>query len=118
MKIDFRNCKISCFSDKTGYKEHVPLFTTFTYIEVLDNGRILVCEDYHNLIDNGITNLYCLNRSLEIDWYLPLPFKSSEVDFYVGFTSYDNNVFANTWSCHRVGVDVDAGLITSVEFTK
>ena len=118
MKIDLVN-NVICLVDEFGISKKLsPLSTRFKDVEILIDGRLLVCEDYFEFSYQDKSNLYCLNRALDIEWFLPMPSLSSENDLYVGFTSWGDNVFANSWDCYRVEVDVNSGLIKSVQFTK
>jgi hypothetical protein len=85
---------------------------------VLADGRLLIIEDGNKYHFEGKSNLYCLNRDLIIDWFVNLPYPNDLDDVYVGFTSHGENIFANTWSCYRVEVDIGNGQIKNVTFTK
>nr|WP_067055015.1 hypothetical protein [Mucilaginibacter sp. L294] len=118
MKIDLLNNVISLVDEFGVGKKQSPLSTRFKEVEILTDGRLLVCEDYFEFNYRGKSNLYCLNSALDIEWFLPMPSLSSENDLYVGFTSWGDKIFANSWGCYRVEVDVNSGLIKSVQFTK
>jgi len=117
MKISFKDNTITCVDECDNYKKHLPLFTSFTEIDILKDGRLLICEDYYHFESKEKSNLYCLNRSLGIDWFLPLPNLGFD-DWYVGFTTHGENVFANSWNGFRVEVDIETGTLKDVIFTK
>jgi hypothetical protein len=118
MKIDLLKNEISLVNEFGNNKKHLPLSTKFNEIEILTDGRLLVCEDYFGFNHSSKSNLYCLNKNLDIEWFLPMPDLSSENDLYVGFTSWGDRIFANSWDCYRVEVDINSGILKSVEFTK
>jgi hypothetical protein len=119
MIIDFKNDCITYFAENFQAKVHKPFSTSFSEIEVLKDGRIIVIEDYYEFKFETQSNAYCLNRELEIDWFLPLPHPAQDPDdVYVGFTTNGEKVFANTWACFRVEIDIETGALKSVEFTK
>ncbi|HTK21497.1 MAG TPA: hypothetical protein VL442_18385 [Mucilaginibacter sp.] len=118
MRIDFRNNCIVYNNENWLHKKRTPLSTNFSEIEVLMDGRILVLEYDYKFQHQNLSNLYCLDRELEIDWFLPLPHPNFKDDFYVGFTSNGEKIFANTWYCFRVEVETETGSIKNVEFTK
>ena len=115
MVINFRNNCIVYNDENSLRRQHKPLSTSFSEIEVLADGRILVIENYYKFDYQDKSNLYCLNRILEIDWFLPLHNKD---DIYVGFTSSGERVFANTWTGFRVEVETKTGEIKNVIFVK
>jgi len=117
MKISFKDNTITCVDERNKYIMHLPLSTPFKEIEILKDGRLLVCEDYYQFESKGKSNLYCLSRTLGIDWFLPLPNPGFD-DWYVGFTTHGENVFANSWNGFRVGVDIETGTLKDVTFTK
>ena len=99
--------------------EHKPISTEFKEIEVLSNGKILVVENYYEYENGDNSNLYCINQQMEIEWFLPYPYENhSSMDNYVGFTTNGDKVFANTFSCYRVEIDIEKGEIKDVKFTK
>jgi hypothetical protein len=119
MIIDFENNCIWYRSENFQQKTHTPFSTNFKAIEILKDGRILVLEDYYKFSFEGKSNLYCLNRYLEVDWFLQFPNSTFDKDdLYVRFTSHGDKVFANSWECFRVEIDVSFGAIKGVEFTK
>jgi hypothetical protein len=118
MKIDLRNNQILRF-ENGKLKTHKPLSTEFKEIEILLNGKILVIEGYYSFKYENHSNLYCLNRNLEIDWYLPFPDDGpNEFDYYVAFSSQDDKIFANSWGGFRVKIDTQNGTIIETIFTK
>lgn len=118
MKIDLRNNEIVCF-DKDGNKNfHKPLSTAFREIEVLEDGRILIIEDYTNFEYEDKSNLYCLNRKLKIDWHLDYPIEEYKSNSgYTGFTVNGEELYANTFNCIRAKFDLN-GIILQTSFTK
>jgi hypothetical protein len=118
MTIDLENNLIYHFDENRNKREHKPISTNFSQIEVLSDGRILVLEN-HNKYENGLkSNLYCLNQNIEIEWFLPTDIDKDGLDNYVGFTTNGNDVFANTWNCFRVEIDIETGQIMNKQFTK
>jgi len=99
--------------------EHKPISTSFVEIEVLQDGRLLIIEDYSEYNNSNKSNLYCLNQNMKIEWFLPyINGNQSSMDNYVGFTSNGNRVFANTFSCFRVEIDANKGEIIGSTYTK
>ena len=84
--------------------------------------QILIIEDYYKYENGELSNLYCLNQNLEIEWFLPFPRTSvpnnNRMNDYVGFTTNGSRVFANTFGCFRVEIDTNNGKIINEEFTK
>jgi len=118
MNIDLKNNEIQGYVNGIK-KTHKPLSTEFREIEILPDGKILVIEYYYKFKYQNFSNLYCLNRNIEIEWFLPFPDNGpDDFDYYVGFSSFGDNIFANSWSCFRVEVDTKNGRILSEEFTK
>jgi|SRR5690606_27248699 hypothetical protein len=119
MTIDFKNNRIYHFDEDLKLTEHKPISTEFKEIEVLSNGKILVLEDYYKYENGNKSNLYCINQHMEIEWFLPYPYENHNLkDNYVGFTTNGDKVFANTFSCYRVEIDIEKGDIKDVKFTK
>ena len=119
MTIDFRNNRIYHFNKDSTLKEHRPISSEFSEIEVLPNGKILVIENYYKYENEHKSNLYCINPQMEIEWFLPYPHKDhNQMDSYVGFTTNGDRIFANTFSCYRVEIDIEKGEIMNVQFTK
>jgi len=119
MQIDIRHNQIIGFDRNNKRKVHKPLSTIFSEIELLSDGRIIVIEDYYKFKYKDYSNLYCLNRNIEIDWFLQFPDDGPDkFDYYVGFTSIVDKVYANTFGCFRVEIDLINGKILNAEFTK
>jgi len=119
MTIDFKNNRIYHFDKDLSLIEHKPISTEFKEIEVLSNGKILVVENHYEYENGDNSNLYCINQKMEIEWFLPYPYENhNSMDNYVGFTTNGDNVFANTFSCYRVEIDIEKGEIKNVQFTK
>lgn len=117
MIIEITFNKLYSFDEKGVRKEHRPISTKFNHFQILNNGYILVIEEQFNYFNDGKSNLYCLNKNLEIQWFLPFRLKNCN-DFYVGFSPDSEKVFANTWDCFRVEIDAENGEILNTEFTK
>ncbi len=118
MKIDFKNNEIIWFEENVKKHSHKPLYTSFKEIEVLENGKILIIEDYTNFNLNGKSNLYCLNRLLEIEWHLEYPIEEyKDHSGYTIFTVNSEDLYANTFNCVRVKFN-KAGVILDKIFTK
>ena len=60
--------------------------------------------------------MYCINQNVEIEWFAEIG--KSQEDFYVGFTTNGNRIYANTWNCFRHEIDIESGKIISSVFTK
>ena len=106
MIIDLKHNEIKRYENGSKLSV-VPLSTSFSEFEILPNGKILVIEDYYKFNYRKKSNLYCLNRNVEIDWFLPFQDDGpEEFDYYVGFTSQGEKIFANTWGCYRVEIDI------------
>ena len=118
MTIDLRNNSVYHFDENLIKKEHKAISTSFSQIEVLKDGRILVLENYYKYENGQKSNLYCLNYKIEIEWFLPTGINEDGVDVYVGFSTNGNQIFANTWSGFRVEIDVESGKIINKQFTK
>jgi hypothetical protein len=119
LNINIKDNTITGFDKNLKRKQHLPLSTRFDQIEVLDNDCILVCEYYYKFDLNGKSNIYCLNRFLDIVWFLPLPNADLQSDdIYVGFNSNGNQVCANSWSGFWVEIDTNTGDLKEVKFTK
>lgn len=119
MTIDFKNNRIYHFDKDLNLTEHKPISTEFKEIEVLSNGKILVVENYYKYENGDNSNLYCINQKMEIEWFLSYPYENhNSMDNYVGFTTNGDKVFANTFSCYRVEIDIEKGEIKNVQFTK
>lgn len=118
MTIDIKNNLIYHFDENRNRKEHRAISTSFSQIEVLNDGRILVLENYYKYENGHKSNLYCLNQNIEIEWFLSSIIVEDRVDNYVGFTTNGNQFFANTWNCFRVEIDIENGGIINKQFTK
>jgi hypothetical protein len=118
MTISIRNNEIIWF-DKTLTKFcHKPISTSFQEIEVLNNGNIVVLEEGFNYSNDKKSNVYCLNRKMEILWYLDTPNSNRwHLDLYVGFSTNGEELFANSFSCYRVQF-TENGQILNTWFTK
>ena len=74
------------------------------------------------LLDYGTTptkfeNLLRLRPDGSIVWRTPLP-RTSGTDAFVGFMWDDSQLVANTWSGHRLHIDVETGSVIATEFVK
>ena len=112
MTIEIQNNLIYSYDKNRIKKEHKPFSTSFSQIEVLNDGRILILEDYYKFKYEQKSNLYCLNQDINIDWFVP----TQIADVYVGFSTNENQVFANTWNGLRVEIDVETGKIINKHF--
>ena len=120
MKIDIRNNIIQKL-DKSGNRiEHKAISTSFSQIETLKDGRILVLENYYKYRNGENSNLYFLNENLEVEWFLPTTGVTDQegVDCYTGFSIKENKVFGSTWSGFRVETDIADRKIVDMVFTK
>jgi len=118
MKIDLRNNEIVWFTANGETNLHKPLSTTFKEIEILNDGRLLIIEDYNDFNYQNKSNLYCLNRQLKIDWFLDFPVEEYKANSgYTGFAVNGEELYANTFNCVRVNFNKD-GEIINFRFTK
>lgn len=118
MKIDLKNNEIIWFTENVKKRSHKPLSTSFKEIEILPDGRILIIEDYYDFYYHGKSNLYCLNRQMEIDWHLDYPIEEyKENSGYVGFTTNGEELYANTFNCIRVNFNGHGQILNRI-FTK
>ena len=118
MIIDFSDNSISYVTEAINLKKHTPLSTSFSKIEVLKDGRLLIMENYYKYQFEDKSNLYCLNRELEIEWFLPIPATYDSKDVYAGFTSHGDRIFANTYTGFRLEINISDGGIINTEFVK
>lgn len=118
MTIDFRNNRIYHFDENLRLKEQKPFSTNFSHIEVLENGKVLIIENYYKYENGDKSNLYCLNQNIEVEWFLPTSKNVDGIDPYVGFTTNGSRVFANSWNGFRVEINTGTGEIISKVFTK
>jgi len=118
MKIDFKNNVLIWFDEDVKLHEHKPFSTEFKEIEILKNGNILVIEDYTGYSYLNKSNLYCLNRKLEVQWFLDYPYKEfRKNNGYTIFTVNGEILFANTFNCVRVKFDNEGNILDKI-FTK
>ncbi len=60
-----------------------------------------------------------MNQDLKIEWFLPTPNQTqNSLDLYVGFSTNGDKIFANSFNCYRVQIDIEKGQIISTKFTK
>ncbi len=112
MKIDIRNNELSRLSEDQTRFSHKALSTSFKVIELLPDGRILVLEDYYQFEYIGKSNLYCLNRDLEIAWFLDFPYERvKDTSNYTSLTVKEEGLFANTFDCTRVKFATDGKIL-------
>ncbi len=116
MTIELKNNRIYHYDENRNLKEHVAFSTKFSHFEILNDGRILVMENYYEYENGENTNLYCINQNVEIEWFAEIG--KSQEDVYVGFTTNGNKIYANTWNCFRHEIDIEIGKIISSVFTK
>ena len=116
MTIELRNNRIYHYDENRKLKEHFAFSTSFSHFEILNDGRVLVMENYYQYENGEKTNLYCINQSVEIEWFAEIG--KSQEDVYVGFTTNGNRIYANTWNCFRHEIDIESGKIISSVFTK
>lgn len=120
MTIDLHNNRIYHYDENRNLKGHTAFSTSFSNFEVLENGKVLVMENYFNYDNGDKSNLYCINQDIEIEWFAEIRKENEKkgIDYYVGFTTSGNKVFANTWDCFRLEIDLENGKILSTKFTK
>ena len=118
MTIELRFNRIYHYDEKKKLKEHFAFSTDFAQFEILNDGRILVMENYYKYENGENSNLYCINQDIEIEWFAEIRKNEDGLDKYVGFTTNGNKVYANTWDCFRHEIDTQNGKILSRVFTK
>jgi len=118
MTIDLRENRIFSYDSNRRLKEHKAFSTVFSHFKVLPNGKVLIIENYYKYQNGKNSNLYCINQDIEIEWFAQANSDEDGLDLYVGFTKNGSNIYANTWNCFRVEIDVLSGKIISREFTK
>ena len=118
MTIELRNNRIYHYDETQKLREHFAFSTNFAQFEVLNDGRILVMENYYQYENEERSNLYCINQNIEIEWFAQIGKNEDGIDSYVGFSAKGNRVYANTWNCFRIELDINTGFIVSSVFTK
>ena len=71
-----------------------------------------LCNEYQ-YYDN---NIICFDINMNIIWRADLP--TTEPDVYVNMVYNNSSLYANSWSCYRVKIDLNDGHILSRVFTK
>ena len=95
-----------------------PLDAPVDEVSPLPGGNAaIVLLDYMAGPPGPFANLICVNCAGDITWRGELPTKSS-TEAYVEFSLHDFALSANSWSGHRVGLDLETGQIRDSEFTK
>ena len=119
MKIDLEKLSISTFDSQYIEKKHLPLSTSFKEIEILFDGSVLIREDYYNYDYYGNSNIYRIDRNLNIKWFLETPNATlSKKDRYVSLKAVGNKFFAHSWDGYKVEFDFTTGEIQNKWFTK
>ena len=118
MTIDLIRKRIYHIDENRNLKEHFAFCTNFSHFEILNDGRVLVMENYYGYENLGNSNLYCINQNLEIEWFVQPEKKGERIDQFVGFTTKGNKIYANTWDCFRMELNIENGTIVNKEFTK
>jgi hypothetical protein len=80
------------------------------------NDAIIVLLKYEVKKYGDFENLLLLKPDGTALWYAQLP--TSSGDAYVDFEVSNSKLFANSWSCYRVEIDVQTGKILQQDFTK
>ena len=65
---------------------------------------------------NHFENLWRYSHEKGVIWRAELP--QSGADYYVAFELQTGGLWANSWSCFRVAIDLETGTIRSKTFTK
>jgi len=117
MTIDIENNIIYHVDENFNKREHKPISSKFDKIEILDNGNVLIIENYNNFNNKNVSNLYYLNRKIEIEWHIPYP-NNDFNDRYVGFSVIGEKIFANTFNGFRVEIDIINFKLKKILFTK
>lgn len=96
-----------------------PLGAPVEAVEAIsDVDRAVVLLDYMARATPGaFQNLLCVDCDGSIVWRARLPTSLGD-DAYVSFELVGDRLTANTWSCHRVSLDVQTGEIRDSTFTK
>jgi hypothetical protein len=86
-------------------------------VAVLQSGKTIVLLRYFERKYGSFENLLLLRLDGTVVWRAQLP-NTSSGDAYVDFEITDDRVFANSWSCYRVELDMRDGKILQRQFTK
>jgi hypothetical protein len=118
MTVTLKENRIYHFNENLKIKEHFAFSTKFACFEILNDGRLLVMEDYYNYKNEEKSNLYCINQQIEIEWFAETFTIENRLDQFTGFSIHGKSIFANTWNCFRHEIDIRNGKILSSLFTK
>lgn len=84
---------------------------------IFDGVHVIVLLKYREKKYGSFENLLLLKSDGRVAWRAQLPSPSS-TDSYLDFEVKENRLFANSWSCYRVEIDLKTGRILQSEFTK
>lgn len=83
---------------------------------ITETGTVVLLK-YSEKKYGSFENLLLLTQDGTVLWRAELP-TSSSTDAYVDFELRNSRLFANSWSCYRVEIDMRTGRILNREFTK
>ena len=84
------------------------------FIAVPASSNWLILLD-HMFTPRHSSNLLCVDGNGVERWRASLP---TSPDSFVDVKAVENSIFAWTWSCYRLEINVDTGATISMEFTK
>ncbi|WFU06284.1 hypothetical protein QA648_24560 (plasmid) [Rhizobium sp. CB3171] len=85
------------------------------HVDLPKNGGSIVLYDWSDMGDSY--NLVRLDLEGNILWKAAPPIKSVP-DCFTEISWDGKDLIANTWSCYRIGVDLQSGATTVLEFIK
>ena len=98
----------------SGDRHRRPIGTKVVQVLRVGPQRWLVREDFFRF-PPGVSNLYCVDESLETVWSAVLP---SPDDSYCNAEVVDGKLFASTWNCYRCELETKSGRIIAKQFTE
>jgi outer membrane protein assembly factor BamB len=109
--------KIEILDDGLWNGEHHrrPVGTKVVQVLNLTVDRWLIREDYFRF-PPGVSNLYCVDESLETVWSAALP--SSDDSYCNDAQVVDGKLLAWTWNCYCCELEASSGQIVAKQFTK
>lgn len=87
-------------------------------LELPDSNQCIILLDRsQESRPRSFQNLIAINCCGDVVWRAELP-DISGTDAYVSFSLQNGSLFANSWSCFRVTIDLETGAILAREWTK
>lgn len=86
-------------------------------VAIPGSSRAAVLLDYMSGPAGPFENLICVDCDGQLVWRAQLP-SASSAEAYVSFEMEGTELFASTWSSHRVTLDPMTGRIRDSKFTK